>query len=62
MKEEARKDDYRNPVEQYFTLIRDLRSGDEASVLKLMEMWDADGVFEFVGAPPLVGTYKGAVA
>ncbi len=62
MKEEARKDDFKKPVEQYFKLIRDLRSGDEASVPKLMEMWDQDGVFEFVGAPPLVATYKGAVA
>ncbi len=62
MKEEARKDDLKKPVEQYFKLIRDLRSGDEESVPKLIEMWDQDGVFEFVGAPPLVATYKGAVA
>ena len=62
MKEEVRKDDYKKPVEQYFKLIRDLRSGDEASVPKLMEMWNQDGVFGFVGAPPPVATYKGAVA
>jgi ketosteroid isomerase-like protein len=43
-------------------LIRALRQGDEKSVPQLMELWDPDGVFEFAGAPPVVGTYKGAVA
>jgi ketosteroid isomerase-like protein len=49
-------------VDTYFKLIRALRSGDEKSVPRLMEMWDPDGTFEFAGAPPLVGTFKGAVA
>ncbi len=49
-------------VDTYFKLIRALRSGDENSVPRLMEMWEPDGVFEFAGAPPLVGTFKGAVA
>jgi ketosteroid isomerase-like protein len=49
-------------VERYFELIRDLRKGDEAAVDALMEMWAPDGVFEFAGAPPVVGTFKGAMA
>lgn len=49
-------------VEHYFELIRDLRKGDEAAVDKLMELWAPDGVFEFAGAPPVVGTFKGAMA
>jgi ketosteroid isomerase-like protein len=49
-------------VERYFELIRDLRKGDECAVDKLMELWAPDGVFEFGGAPPVVGTFKGAMA
>jgi ketosteroid isomerase-like protein len=49
-------------VNTYFKLIRDLRRGDEKSVPRLMELWDQDGTFEFAGSPPVVGTFKGAMA
>lgn len=49
-------------VNTYFKLIRDLRGGDEKSVPRLMELWDQDGTFEFAGSPPVVGTFKGAMA
>lgn len=46
-------------VKSYFSYIRELRAGKEEAVNKLMELWDADGVFEFAGAPPLVATFQG---
>jgi hypothetical protein len=49
-------------VDTYFKLIRSLRAGDENSVPRLMELWDPEGTFDFAGSPPLVGTFKGAVA
>jgi ketosteroid isomerase-like protein len=49
-------------VEGYFTLIRSLRHGDASSVDKLMELWEGDGTFEFKGSPPVVGTFRGAMA
>jgi len=49
-------------VEQYFKLIRELRSGKAAAVEELTALWDPDGVFEFAGAPPVTGTFKGKVA
>lgn len=61
-KQSEKYDDLDGSVKHYFELIRDLRAGDQESVPRLMEMWDQDGVFEFVGAPPLVATYKGRVA
>jgi ketosteroid isomerase-like protein len=49
-------------VNTYFDLIRSLRAGDETSVPRLMELWDPEGTFDFAGAPPVIGTFKGAVA
>jgi ketosteroid isomerase-like protein len=49
-------------VERYFSLIHDLRNGDEESVPRLMDLWDTDGTFEFAGASPVIGTFHGAVA
>jgi ketosteroid isomerase-like protein len=49
-------------VNTYFKLIRDLRNGDENSVPRLMKLWDPDGTFEFAGAPPVIGSFRGAVA
>lgn len=46
-------------VDRYFSYIRDLRTGKEEAVDKLVDLWDEDGVFEFAGAPPVVGTFKG---
>jgi len=46
-------------VKDYFSLIRELRSGNEEAVGRLVDMWDADGVFEFAGAPPLTATFQG---
>jgi ketosteroid isomerase-like protein len=46
-------------VERYFAYIRDLRKGDEAAADRLIELWDEDGAFEFAGAPPVTGTFKG---
>lgn len=47
---------------RYFALIEELRSGNEEAVPQLMELWDQDGTFQFVGAPPVVGTFEGAMA
>jgi hypothetical protein len=46
-------------IDRYFGYIRDLRAGKEEAVDCLVDMWDEDGVFEFAGAPPVVGTFKG---
>ena len=46
-------------VTRYFDLIRALRKGQREAVEGLLELWDDDGVFEFAGAPPVTGTYKG---
>jgi hypothetical protein len=50
---------YPKIVKNYFSYVRELRAGKEEAVDKLMELWDADGVFEFAGAPPLVATFQG---
>ena len=49
-------------VRRYFELIQELRGGNEEAVPQLMKLWDEDGTFEFVGAPPVVGTFEGAMA
>ena len=49
-------------VNTYFKLIRDLRNGDEKSVPSLMKLWDQDGTFEFAGSPPVIGSFRGAMA
>ncbi len=49
-------------VNDYFKLINKLRKGDESSVELLMNLWHPEGIFEFAGTPPVIGTYKGAVA
>ena len=46
-------------IDRYFAYIRDLRAGNEEVVDKLVDLWDEDGVFEFAGAPPVTGTFKG---
>ena len=46
-------------VRRYFELIRELRNGQEDAVGKLLELWNDDGVFEFAGAEPVTGIYKG---
>ena len=46
-------------VTNYFALIKELRAGKEGAVEKLVDMWDEDGVFEFAGAPPVTGTFRG---
>lgn len=46
----------------YFDQIRNLRQGNPASVAQLMDLWSADGTFDFCGASPVMGTYKGTVA
>lgn len=49
-------------VENYFEQIQSLREGNEKSVDELMKLWSADGVFEFSGSAPLIGTFKGEMA
>jgi ketosteroid isomerase-like protein len=49
-------------VSTYFSYIRELRSGVEGAVEKLMSLWIPDGTFEFAGSPPVVGTFRGRVA
>ncbi|MDD5558686.1 nuclear transport factor 2 family protein [Candidatus Methylomirabilis sp.] len=46
-------------VEAYFRHIRDLRTGKTGSVEALLNLWDADGTFEFAGSPPVTGTFQG---
>lgn len=46
-------------VDQYFALIKELRAGKEDAVEQLVKLWSEDGVFEFAGAEPVSGTYKG---
>lgn len=49
-------------VNSYFQNIVALRSGDATAVGALMDMWDFNGTFEFAGASPVIGTYRGRVA
>lgn len=49
-------------VDSYFRYIRELRTGVEGAVDRLMELWDPDGVFEFAGSPPVTGSFHGAMA
>ena len=49
-------------VRTYFSYIKDLRSGKEGSVEKLLNLWDEDGTFEFAGSPPVTGTFHGVNA
>lgn len=53
------QDKHQRIVEQYFSYIKDLRGGVEGAVDKLMTLWHQDGVFEFAGSPPVVGTFVG---
>lgn len=46
-------------VDRYFELIRELRIGEQEAVEKLLDLWSDDGVFEFAGAEPVTGIYKG---
>jgi ketosteroid isomerase-like protein len=46
-------------VERYFQYIRELRTGVAGAPERLTELWDEDGVFEFAGSPPVVGTFVG---
>ena len=49
-------------VNDYFKLINKLRKGDESSVELLMNLWHPEGIFEFAGTPPVIGTFKGSMA
>lgn len=51
--------EYEQMVKDYFSYIRELRSGKEEAIGKLVNMWDPDGTFEFAGAPPLTATFQG---
>jgi ketosteroid isomerase-like protein len=62
MKSKYNNRDLENKVTKYFELIRDLRNRKEKAVSSLMELWNQDGTFEFAGAPPVVGTFKGEMA
>lgn len=46
-------------VRTYFERVNDLREGKEEAVDQLVDMWDVDGTFEFAGAPPVNGTFRG---
>jgi ketosteroid isomerase-like protein len=49
-------------VTEYFAQIDALRNGVDTAVENLSDMWDADGVFEFCGSPPLAAKYVGRTA
>jgi ketosteroid isomerase-like protein len=55
----ANTERYDGAVKQYFSLIGDLREGREGAVERLVDMWDADGVFEFCGAHPVTARFQG---
>lgn len=55
----GRKGSYEETIRTYFSLIKELRAGQEEAVEKLLELWDEDGVFEFAGSSPVTGTYQG---
>lgn len=57
--ERGRKGNHEETIRTYFSLIKELRAGQEEAVAKLLELWDEDGVFEFAGSPPVTGTYHG---
>ena len=59
---EKDKKRYEKLVDYYFEAIKDLRAGKASSVERLVDMWDDDGVFEFAGAPPLTGVFRGRMA
>lgn len=52
-------DKHEDIVNLYFERVNDLRTGKEDAVDRLVDMWDADGTFEFAGAPPVNGTFHG---
>lgn len=49
-------------IQRYFEYVRELRNGREEAVDRLVELWHEDGVFEFAGASPVAGTFKGRQA
>lgn len=55
----GRERNYEETIKTYFSLIKELRAGQEEAVEKLLDLWDEDGVFEFAGSPPVTGTYNG---
>ena len=56
---QAKAFDPQDLVNRYFELIRELRNGQHEAVEKLLDLWNDDGVFEFAGAEPVTGIYKG---
>ena len=56
---EEKKQKTEKLVRLYFKYIKDLRNKQEKAVENLVDMWDEDGIFEFVGSPPVTGTFKG---
>ena len=59
METEAKSKSNEEIVHEYFQHVSDLRSGKEGAVEALMNLWDADGTFEFAGSPPVTGTFHG---
>lgn len=55
----AAKADHEKIVKTYFSYIKDLRAGKDGAVDRLVSLWHEDGVFEFAGAPPVTGTFRG---
>ncbi len=59
MEKKEMKLNYEEMAKNYFSYIKDLRSGKEGAIKKLLDLWDKDGIFEFAGDSPVVGTFKG---
>lgn len=49
-------------VDLYFHFVRGLRNGITDAVDQLVDLWDADGVLEFAGEPPLNAKFVGRTA
>jgi hypothetical protein len=49
-------------MDTFVDRIKELHAGKKESVGKMLELWDQDGLWEYAGPPPLVGSFRGTVA
>lgn len=54
--------DRQSIVKQYFATYQDIRSGNEAAVDQMLELWDEDGAFAVAGPPPASSDFRGEFA
>lgn len=54
--------DRKKLVTQFFEYMDAFHRGDESAIEKMLDIWDDEGSFEFAGAYPLVGEFRGRAA